>query len=195
MLFERPIVTVLLLASVPYNILRSGELDLLRLLTLAVSAYVILWIIWSRGRKKNVSHLSKTVLSEDGAVLSMQILDRVAGKEEHFAAPGFSRCEPGKLEQLVVSFENHTGAPVVVDHTYFLERKIRGKWYDMETECSTTSEETPLKLEDGKSESICFSSVKKYGVLPSGDYRIVKTFDTETGQMTIAAPFTIRESF
>ena len=198
MLFERPALTILLIAAILFgyrSVVRNGEADVWGIAMAAAGTYSILWIFWNHERKKAVAGPSETVVTDRDDLLHIRITETVCGKmQPHPSNLGLSNREPGNLERMTVVFENHTGAPIQTDTSYAIERQIRSKWYRVETD-TAFADKQPLALPEGVSAPVSFAPKEVYGVLAPGEYRLVKTMDTAAGAITAAAAFTIREGF
>ena len=98
--------------------------------------------------------------------------------------------DPGYLEKIIVTFENHTGAQIITDMSFQLERRRGMKWYIICPEnCGDVAGEKLLIPEgNSKQEYITFG---QYRYLSHGDYRIVKAVKTLQGPCTIAAEFSV----
>ena len=162
-------------------------------LIFAVAASII------TGRRLRAKHSDKQSATKPSAtdLLLMEVTSLVsdtAPKSVCIATPyGLNSAlgldyEPGNLEKIFISIDNKTGAPICTDDSY-TERRVMGRWYQVEQLEGYAENLSPLDIPEGRTEHVCFTAFGRYMTLAQGYYRVVKTFDTAGGKLTLAGEF------
>ncbi|MEA4813966.1 MAG: immunoglobulin-like domain-containing protein [Oscillospiraceae bacterium] len=152
------------------------------------------------GRRLRAKHSDKQSATKPSAtdLLLMEVTSLVsdtAPKSVCIATPyGLNNAlgldyEPGNLEKIFVSIDNKTGAPIQTDDSYTLERRVMGRWYQVDQLEGYEENWSPLDIPKGQSEHICFTAFGRYMTLAHGYYRVVKRFDTQSGELILAGEF------
>ena len=103
---------------------------------------------------------------------------------------GISRpmLDSGIVDSLCIEIVNGTGAPIVTDTSFELERQRGLRWYRMTKGADYGDPWERLEIPEGTS-AMTLTLFGRYDTLPHGAYRAVKTFRTAAGSITAAAFF------
>lgn len=96
--------------------------------------------------------------------------------------------DPGIVDSLCVEIVNHTGASIVTDTSFELERQRGLRWYRMAKGADYGDPWERLEIPEGTS-TVTLTLFGRYDTLPPGAYRAVKTVQTAAGSITAAAFF------
>lgn len=83
---------------------------------------------------------------------------------------------------LVLDINNDSDKELTFENAYILEKRTKGQWYKMPSQALTHDwEEEPLVIQPytAVAGACQVSWLEAYGQLPSGQYRLLKKFDTE----------------
>ncbi len=87
--------------------------------------------------------------------------------------------------------KNEGAEEVSYGSPYCLQIHIDGEWRQIEKERDWTAEMQTLLA--GKEETVSVNWENLYGLLPAGEYRLVKAFTIESETVYVACPFVISE--
>lgn len=97
-----------------------------------------------------------------------------------------------RTDSVTIAYSNHTDTEVVFGKEPHLEIENEGSWYVVPVKEDAAWEEIAYILPPGESEEKEFALKSYYGTLDPGHYRIVKTFFSDSGNVTAAVEFDIQ---
>lgn len=93
----------------------------------------------------------------------------------------------GKLEKLIVTVTNTTGADIETDDSFFLEKQVGSRWYPVES-FEPQEPWQPMTIPVGQSECT-FTTWRRYDTLERRNYRILKKLDMNGRSVTVGGSF------
>lgn len=94
-----------------------------------------------------------------------------------------------EVDTVYITFVNRTGAPIVTDTSFTLERKTENVWRTLSPLPGKAAEWDVLELATGTTEHVPFQIGRLYDKLYQGDYRIIKTLRINDRSYILAADF------